>query len=364
MTKKNMKLAILTCVLCLALSSSVYASASYSGVLNNLYPIMQAGDPLSVPPDSPGNRVDPNVAGSPFSGVVSINIRYDGKSFICSGTLVSKRDVVTAGHCVDVDGNGTLIDINAAGNDVRVVFNSSGNLNAVITADQVSMHPDYEGFGNCPLGVSGFCVNDDVAVIHMNADAPDTAKIYSVWDGDIATGQVDTLVGYGASGNGVVGFNVSPSFSIKREGQNVMDLFDLNDEQNFLAGPQEVWYSDFDGKGQDTFCVLFAVCTPQFANDVETALGGGDSGGPSFMFYNGQYILMGNNTFGGTFSGQVAGAFGTYFGGMLLDPYLGYLIAATEGRINVVSTPEPATFALMLAALGLVGAASRRRNNK
>ena len=39
-------------------------------------------------PDTPGAHVDPNTPSSKFSGVVSINIRYDGQSFICSGALV------------------------------------------------------------------------------------------------------------------------------------------------------------------------------------------------------------------------------------------------------------------------------------
>jgi hypothetical protein len=87
----------------------------------------------------------------------------------------------------------------------------------------------------------------------------------------------------------------------------------------------------------------------------------GDSGGPSFLYSGGEYFLLGNNTFGGTFAGQLPGAFGTYFGGMLLSAYANYLETATDGRIMAV-VPEPETYALMLVGLVAVGAAARRRN--
>jgi hypothetical protein len=353
----------------LPLALGIAATSAQARIANStVVPLIQAGDPNGVPPDSPANRVDPNIPASPFSGVVSINIRYaNGDSFICSGALVSKRHVVSAGHCIDSNDNGVKIDITAPGNDVRVVFNSQPNPGdpgrAIITANHVSMHANYQGFGNCPVGVPGFCVNDDIAVITMNTDAPDTAKIYRAYTGPVTTGQLITMVGYGTSGDGVSGYYVGPNFRIKRSGGNYMDLFDLDDEQNFVAGPQEVWYSDFDGNGQDTFCDLFGVCTPILANDVESALGGGDSGGPSFILSNGEYLLVGNNTFGGRFQGQVAGTFGTYFGGMVVGAYGDYLEDATGGLIQTV-IPEPETYALMLAGLGVVGAVARRRKAK
>lgn len=353
-------LAGLPVVVALTAFGTAQASPVVGGTLT---PLIVAG----APPDSPANRVDPNTAASPFSGVVSINIRYDGQSFICSGTLVSKRDVVTAGHCLDTNGQGQLIDITKAGNDVRVVFNASTVFGdpgrAIITADQVSMNPNYQGFGNCPyVTTTDFCVNDDVAVVHMNQDAPADAKIYRAYSGAISGGELITMVGYGRSGDGLNGYTTGPDFRIKRSGQNVIDLFDRDDEQQFAGGPREVWYADFDGNGQDSFCSLLAVCSAALANDVEANIGGGDSGGSTFVRIDGEYMLIGNNTFGGTFQGQTPGAFGTYFGGMLLSPYLDYLETATNGAIVQFLIPEPGSLALVgIAMLGMMGAGRRRR---
>jgi hypothetical protein len=345
--------------------SALLAAPAFAAQVDGIYsPLVTAGDPAGTPPDTPADRVDPNVPTSPYSGVVSINIRYDGKSFICSGALISKRHVLSAGHCVDTTGNGDVIDVSepfaVSGRDVRVVYNATSIVGdpgrAVVTATKVTMHPDYDGFGNCPPGVAGFCLNDDLAIIELPEDAPDSAQVYRVQYGAVPAGSIFNMVGYGTSGDGVSGYYVSPNFRIKRSGFNVYDLADLDDEKNFVAGGAEVWYADFDGLGIDTFCLLGLVCGDTLGNDIEAGIGGGDSGGPSFIWVDGELRLVANNTFGGRFAGQVPGTFGTYFGGILLSSYYDWL------RDNGGVIPEPG--ALGLGLFGLAGLAFARRRKR
>ncbi|KRB92590.1 trypsin-like serine protease [Duganella sp. Root198D2] len=341
----------------MALAFIAFAGTAHATPGGTITPLITSG----ALPDTPAAHVDPNTAASPFSGVVSINIRYDGLSYICSGALVGKRQVVSAGHCVDTNGKGSLIDLNKPGNDVRVVFNASSTPGdpgrAVVTASKVQMNPNYAGFGNCPAGVSGFCVNDDLAVITLGQDAPPSAKIYKLAGQQLQANTRLIMAGYGTSGDGIKGYTISPDFRIKRTGQNVVDLFDADDEQGF-SGPNEVWYADFDGNGHDTFCGWGLACSAQLANDHESGIGGGDSGGPSFIEQYGELMLIATNTFGGTPDGIVAGAFGTYFGGIALNSYLDYLARATGGAIQVV--PEPASAAIFALGLLALAAALRR----
>ena len=167
------------------LSAAATAGPALAGSGITAAPAIVAGDPNGVPPDSPANRVDPNLGTSPFAGVVSLNIRFfdpglgQQLSFICSGTAIDSLHVLTAAHCIDKTGTGVYVDLNDPLTDVRAVLNYRPTVPGardIVTAAAVFAHPDYDGFGICPFVANFQCLNDDVAIVrlrdHLPAEVP------------------------------------------------------------------------------------------------------------------------------------------------------------------------------------------------
>ncbi len=284
--------------------------------LANLQPIIVAGDPGGTPSDSPANRVDPNTTASPYGGVGSLYVQTSPTGgYIGSATAIDPYHVLTAAHMIDLDNNGS---IDVAPGDVRFILNYGSDLSHQIFAGGLFIHPDWTGF-NKPS------VNDDVAVIKLSTALPAGVPIYPLHRDPFGPVEEVTLVGYGTSGDGVTGYYVDPAFEVKRVGANLTDFFDTGDE---FGDGIEVFEYDFDGPGVDDRGNI------GLANDVETTLGGGDSGGPAFVDVGGHLEVYGINTFTFSFGlfAPAAPFFGSGGGGMVVAEYADWIDSIVAGQ--------------------------------
>ena len=215
------------------------------------------------------------------------------------------------------------------------------------------------------------------------------ADTYSLSFGAGGDGALFTMVGYGTRGDGHTGFYTngapadysqwtddhklgSPSYTEKLVGYNIVDFVQFDDEGTNVP---ELWYADFDGtitnvdgtlvdrdgnpmgnQGDsfniDRFCG-FGICSTQLPENMEAGIGGGDSGGPSFIYnaLEDKWQIAAINTFGANTSPIAAGAFGHQFGGILLESYKTWIHS---------QIPTPATLALFGLALFGLGASRRK----
>ncbi len=288
-------------------------------------------------PDSPALRVDGNTAGSPWRGVGSVVV----KGVPYSGVLITPNHALTAAHVVG----------GAAPADVTFVLQPGTAVPVALAAESITRFP------------GAAFPYDDLAIVHLRTPAPPGAIPYPVRTAPVATGQIVTLVGFGASGHGDTGVSVIASSSVKRVGGNRIDAIvsSLDD-----SGRTSTFFvHDFDGPSGNG-----ATGGPTLGNTFETGAAGGDSGSPVFAELDGVTWLIGITTFvASTTAGQpVNYRFGTLGGGMLLsDVRFIEWLQATTGNTLVTAAPDAEVPAGPLWALGLlagtlaIGLLSQRR---
>ncbi|MBW8328216.1 MAG: trypsin-like peptidase domain-containing protein [Thiobacillus sp.] len=277
-----------------------------------------------------GGSLDANIDSSPWAGVGAITI----SGGVYSGVMLDSQHVLTAAHVVGGQ-------VGTPGN-VSFTLNVGGDLTHTYSASAISVYGGYTGM---VVGADGVW-HDDLAIVRLSAPVAGVIPAYDLYGGSLAN-QTLTLVGYGRGGDGISGATIGASASVKRVGQNRVDDLLVDDDG---GAAKEVFIFDFDGPTSASN--VYGPSSPtNLALDGEAQFASGDSGSPVFVDDNGVWKIAGIANFN---SGVL---FGTIGGGTIVAPYQSWIQA------TIAPVPEPHTWLMLLAGLGLVGAArySRQR---
>jgi len=187
------------------------------------------------------------VAGTahPASDFPTVGIVTDAAgAYLCTGTLIDSRHVLTAGHCAVQSGGAAL-----SGADGRFLLNGT-----VYASTQVFLHPTFD------LNLVGSIGIVDAAIFELAADVPGVQPS-PISRQAPSIGEAITIVGYGLTGKTSITQKLPPPGTINSGTNSIADV----------TATQFVW----------EFKRGFSAIAP------------GDSGGPTFSNINGVLTVVG-----------------------------------------------------------------------
>lgn len=256
-----------------------------------------------------GNDADFNAVGQ---------VTFTGNSDWASGVLIGEQWFVTAGHVV----RSNFIN-NTPGN---VLFTVGGN---TYSGQQIIMNPGY---------VHGQPYNgNDIAIVQLSSVVGNVtaSAVYNQTD---ELGQLGTFVGFGRTGTGLTGVQITPA--TKRGGTNDVDVTGNTADNTWSTN---TLLSDFDRPSfpDDS---SWGSTTP---TDLEYLTAEKDSGAGLFLEDGGDYYLAGVISFAILNGDSINYGYGDSSAATRISSHIAWLEANVP---DLTVLPEASSFLLLSAA--------------